>query len=41
MLDETKKDVLTQAKDNNINQIYSDFEMVTLDNEVGDMQCVI
>ena len=33
MFDETKKDILTQVKDN-INQIYSDFEMVTLDNEV-------
>ena len=33
LLDETKKDILTQVKDN-VNQIYSDFEMVTLDNEV-------
>ena len=33
LLDETKQDILTQVKDN-INQIYSDFEMVTLDNEV-------
>ena len=33
LLDETKQDILTQVQDN-INQIYSDFEMVTLDNEV-------
>ena len=33
LFDETKQDILTQAKDN-IDQIYSDFEMVTLDNEV-------
>ena len=39
LLDETKKDILTQVKDN-INQIYSDFEMVRLDNEVADMHCV-
>lgn len=31
-LDETKKDILTQVK-NNIDQIYSDFEMVCIDNE--------
>ena len=34
LLDETKQDILTQVQDN-INQIYSDFEMVTLDNEVA------
>ena len=35
LLDETKQDILTQVQDN-INHIYSDFEMVTLDNEVAD-----
>ena len=33
LLDETKRDILTQVKDN-IDQIYSDFEMVCIDNEV-------
>ena len=32
LLDETKRDILTQVKDN-IDQIYSDFEMVCIDNE--------
>ena len=38
LLDETKHDILTQVQDN-INQIYSDFEMVTLDNEVEGSLC--